>query len=541
MNHRRIANILLTVGLAVCLLQVWLPAFYLTGDGPCHVANAKIMGDICSNNATAFYDHYYTLAYRPCPNWISHIWLAAVMLFSNGAIAEKILLTCYILLFAGGFYLLLKRINNSNTYWPLVVFALVFHFPLVMGFYDFSLGVAFFLFMTLSWLSWLEKRKVKYILAFFLFTLLSFFSHPIAYLFGSVTCFLLTLSWVLSAKPAPVGRSLLSNCLVLFLCLAPCALFSVKFMNTEGGAGSFHFQAEGGRFLALLTGKFLLTHTERELIFAAITGMVIIGLIVLTLAARRRVSGLLKYDGFLAAFIVVLLVYLFFPGALFGGTFFNIRVALFVCILACCCIAYIPPFASCVVTVAAICLYVCSISFAIVRLPFVLASGRATEELLSIGKYIKPRSVLLPLFCRRDGVDEHGDHFSDQADIFAHTAQYLSAYKPLIVLDNYEAHTNYFPLLWKPSVDPYTYLSTNEGIEGLPPCADIGAYYRSSGVSVDYVVVWCFDPLFLQNDRFRQFYAQVQAGYHKIYTSPGGRAILFEKNNSYSGTPSGKM
>ncbi len=38
--------LLLIVGLALCMLQLWLPAYYLTGDGPCHVYNAQVVHDI---------------------------------------------------------------------------------------------------------------------------------------------------------------------------------------------------------------------------------------------------------------------------------------------------------------------------------------------------------------------------------------------------------------------------------------------------------------------------------------------------------------
>src|SRR5205807_2373569 len=115
------AKVLLFAGLVICLIQVWLPGYYITGDGPSHIYNAQILHDIWLNRNRTFYEQFYSLSYQLNPNWLSHILLAAMMFVVNGVIAEKLLVTVYVLLFISGFHRLLKRLSNNNTFLPLLL------------------------------------------------------------------------------------------------------------------------------------------------------------------------------------------------------------------------------------------------------------------------------------------------------------------------------------------------------------------------------------------------------------------------------------
>ena len=166
MNSQKTLNALLLTGFILCLLQIWLPAFYLTGDGPSHVYNAQILHDLWCNKNTAFYAHYYQLVYQPNPNWLSTIVLALLMFVVNGIVAEKIYLTLYVLLYTRGFYLLLKKISGSNSYWPLVIFLFVFTHVLAKGFYNFSFSIAFYFWVVWSWIRFLDRRNIGNALLF---------------------------------------------------------------------------------------------------------------------------------------------------------------------------------------------------------------------------------------------------------------------------------------------------------------------------------------------------------------------------------------
>jgi hypothetical protein len=148
-------------GFIFCLLQVWLPGYFLTGDGPCHVYNAHMLHQFWINRDISFYDHYFIISHRLNPNWFTHVALALLLYVTKGAIAEKLLVTFYLILFLSGFYRLLKRINITGLPWLLVIFIFVFQRALAMGFYNFSISIALCFWLIEIWLSYLDQAKIK--------------------------------------------------------------------------------------------------------------------------------------------------------------------------------------------------------------------------------------------------------------------------------------------------------------------------------------------------------------------------------------------
>ena len=197
-------------GFILCLLQIWLPTYYLSGDGPSHLYNANILHDFWVGKNVDFYSRFYELNQEPNPNWISHIVLAMLMFLFKGVVAEKVLLSGYVLLFLSGGYVLFKRLSNNSHYWPLIIFLFVFNRFLVAGFYNFVISIAFFFWFLEVWLSVLEERKKGRIMLFFLLTLLTFFSHPLAFVFACFTCFALIISYTL-ADQTKIAREKLKS------------------------------------------------------------------------------------------------------------------------------------------------------------------------------------------------------------------------------------------------------------------------------------------------------------------------------------------
>jgi hypothetical protein len=151
------------------------------------------------------------------------------------------------------------------------------------------------------------------------------------------------------------------------------------------------------------------------------------------------------------------------------------------------------------------------------------------KDYLSAANYIKPYSVILPLDFFPCGKDAHGNVIADRNWLFSHASQYMGTEKPLIILDNYEANTGYFPLVWKEEVNPYHHLCTNGSIESQPPYATIGDYKNKTGVSIDYILMWCYDSSALKDADFRKLYAEINGEYHLVYTSQTGHIVLYGK------------
>ncbi len=209
------------------------------------------------------------------------------------------------------------------------------------------------------------------------------------------------------------------------------------------------------------------------------------------------------------------------------------RVQLFVLLLIIGCIAYIVPLGK-FRNAAGLVLFGCFLILSIIRINVQLKASAGVADYVSAAKYIKSNSVILPLDFSPQGKDEQGRVIADRNFLFSHASHYLGTEKPLIILDNYEANMGYFPIRWKDETNPYYHLSTGngerEGIEGCPPSADIEKYRQTSGVTIDYVLTWCYDSSFMDNGQYRSLHDQIRNGYHIVYRSPSGRTSLFEKN-----------
>jgi hypothetical protein len=523
----KIGGILCFAGLLLCLLQIWLPGYYVTGDGPCHLYNAQVLHDYWCNKNTAFYSQYYQVIYRADPNWLTTVALALLLFVVKGAIAEKILLSLYVMLYIGGVGLLLKKLSNGSIYWLLAVFIFVFPHTLAKGFYNFTFSIAFYGWVVLYWLRFLEKRNIANGLLFFLFTTLLFFTHLLAFSTAAMTCALLVVTYGL-ALPERASGFILKNLLRLTAFFTPYVIFAARFTEKEGGMQlslKHHFY----RLIELVQLKYFVNVTGREDVFALAAGITLVLLFGISLLSFRK-AVINKYDGLLASLVLVLFAYLFFPEDFLGRLILiTMRAQLLVALLMVCVIAYRLP-AGMVKTAGAFVLFTCFLGMNVAQTACRLKASAATADYNSAKSLIKPYSVVLPLDFSPNGMDEHKQMIADRNYLFSHAAQYMGTEKPLVFIDNYEANMGYFPVNWLEKANPYFHLSKHEGIEGQPPYADIAEYKQTSGVTIDYVLMWCYDPAFLTNEHFAKLYAEIMAGYHQVYSSPTGRTILLEKN-----------
>lgn len=86
------------------------------------------------------------------------------------------------------------------------------------------------------------------------------------------------------------------------------------------------------------------------------------------------------------------------------------------------------------------------------------------KQAKSIGQEIPEEAVVMPL------IYSHQGNYSQQAGIFLHTLPLVSESRKIVYLDNYAAHTSYFPIQWKEGKDPYLLLG--EEWEAQPPKPD---------------------------------------------------------------------
>lgn len=525
-REQKAGYLLLFTGIVLCMVQLGLPTWYLTGDGPCHVANAQVLHDMWQNKHTAFYSGFYTLNKQLNPNWITHLLLALLLNVTDGFTAEKILQSSIIVSFVGAFYLLLRRLNSHAALWPLVIFIFAFQNAFSKGFYNFSLSLSFFCIVVYSWLLYLEKRSLRQLALVVALLLLTWFTHPVAFVFSVFTCGFLAISYRL-ARAIDNNIALAKVMGGLLLGTIPVLLLFLKFSDREGGLASIHLVYNWARWWHFARMAYLFNFAENEKIVLGIAGWALIILFCAALWLRTiQRNGINKYDGLIAAVVAGLLFFFCFPDWMLGGGLFSMRAALLTYVLICCCCAYMPLPRQVQNTAGAL-LFVSYVALFAIRLPVMEESTKELADHLQISEMIKPNSVVLPLNLAPAGKGSNGKTIVYDNNIFCHAAQYLSAGKPVIVLDNYEAHTGYFPLKWKDESDPYIHLGN---IEAVPPTANIREYETRAGIKVDYVALYNNDTSFVQDAGFAGLMLYLSEQYHMIYSSATGQTILYQRN-----------
>lgn len=529
-TSERTLRLLVFVGVFLCLLQIWLPTYFVSGDGPCHIANARVIHDLWNGEATGFYKKFYYFNLHPHPNWLSHLLLASLLYIVNGLVAEKLLVTGYVLLMVTGLYKLLRQFGGSLSYWPVVLFLFVFHNLVAQGFYNFSYSIAFYCLMVYSWLRYLDERKPGRLAGFFVLLLLTYFSHPVAFVFGGVTCGALALTHSLASKDGAGGKLLLRILLALGVCNIPFLLLFAKFADRQSGNARPHLHFAPERLTELLSFGYLVNYDSKEVFCAVMAGVVFCATFVFSIMNRIKMGkGVQQYDGLLLTLLFGLSLFLVLPNNMLGGGALTARLGLFSLLLMAFCVAYIPMKAR-IINLAALLVFSYSAILSVVRLGINLNGSALIEDHQTVAKYIKPNSVVLPLHFATYGKDNKGGKITDLNNVFAHEGQYLGMKGQVIVLDNYEANTWYFPLRWTDETNPYFHLNRNKGIEGVPPDAAINEYYKNRGVAIDYILLLCFDSVMNRQPEVRALTSEINAGYHVVFTSPEKQAVLLQRN-----------
>jgi hypothetical protein len=110
---------------------------------------------------------------------------------------------------------------------------------------------------------------------------------------------------------------------------------------------------------------------------------------------------------------------------------------------------------------------------------------------------------------------------------FVHAVGYVAGHRPIVDLGLYEAAEDYFPLRFRPAIDPYRHLSVGPlGMEEIPPRVDIAGYERQGG-RVDYVLLWQ-PPVEPRRDGAEEVYRQL-ATFERVYVSRRGNAELWRR------------
>jgi len=527
--------------LVLHLLPIWLMPFFPTQDGPVHVHTASVLRYYFDPDFSVFQE-YYALRRSFDPNWIGQLLMGSLMYFFSPLVAEKLLLSLYVITLPLSIYYVLLAINKHSIFLALLAFPFIYNYSLHMGFYNFCLSLSLFFFLLGYWLRHYNALNTAKILILSLLTLVLYFSHLVSLAAAGITLASLVLWGALvhgthttgsfSRKTETVWTDSRQGFLALVIVFLPAGVLLAEYVFRNWGGTSVlpSIQEIISRFINLGGGSELVSYSYREVWPAVALHLIIFGLSFYILFRRFKERRIQFGDGFLIAAVIFLSLYLFLPSGMLGGTILQPRLALYIFLLL---ILWLGTET-----------YSPRLRWGVQAATVVIAVGLLSlntakywqlqpyfAEYASVKDKVEPNRVLLPLNFSPWGqlTDEY--KLSTRVQPFLHAQGYVTAMANLVDLDNYQAATNYFLIKWA--------MPGNErNVTDEEGHIDFGLYEKRSGKAIDYVLLAGMREDHRTKESVKALFEQLADRYELIHvSSPTGFAQLYRRSDFRHSSP----
>jgi len=477
--------------LIACAAPIWCLSQIPTQDGPAHLYNAYLLSGWWKTSFPVDRT-YFAFNPAPVPNWFSTVILAIFMQVFSPRIAEKILLTSYVILLPVAFRYASRSFDYLSRYTYFLSFALVWNHLFQMGFFNFCLSLVWYLFFIGYWARKRNSLGTWQIANLFLLSVLLYFSNGLSYYLAAATVGLLSIGVLLSG-PRSIPRDVWWKAVVkpqLGLALAlPLSILYFAMHGKNYAALPSHMTLGAVAWSVSRVSILVSSYNAIDLKLSALFGMVLLVAGVIACYSRRgQYPKLLFSDVLLIGAGGQFILYVVAPRAAVGGGLINYRVLLFALSTLALWIA-IQPYSG--VTTAFISAGATIIGLALVArsLDRNLWLSAVLDEYRAAATHIEEHKSLLPLdFEERSGYGNTRDP-GLRYDPLRHAGDLLATERYLADLDDYEANSRNFPIVYREDLDPMRVIE-REGPSARPPLADIAQYQRMTGRTVDYVLLW---------------------------------------------------
>jgi hypothetical protein len=482
----------------VYLVPIWAVEYLPTTDGPAHTYNAWIVREHGNAAENPLLGRYLEVDARPLPNWLGHAAMAGLMTAVPPRIAEKILVSGYVLLFLIGVRFLLASVAPSRVWLAFLAFPLVYNQLFQMGLYNFCLGLALLLFAIGIWWRGREAPDARRVMGMHALLLLIWFSHLVAHALALIA---LGALWLLTRRRHPLHLAV----------LVPQVALPIWFLASLQGEVTWipwGMSTLGGYLLQM--GSVFSLH--QGLRIGMVLGLAFLVLLALTLRGRLG-AGRMSWreeDAFLLLSVFCVVLFFLAPDRGLGGSLLKQRLALIPPLL------LLPWLAPDLApgwgrrSRAAVLggLVVLSLAHAAFLLQWYRSADRDMRQLVAGTADIAPRTRVLPLLFERDT--------ASWAGVLGHSFSYAAVDKELLDWSNYEAASGYFPVRFRSDVRrPDAWM-----IEARPGDLDPGAWRDE----IDYVYCWKMRPGSGIARRIEEHYALVAVrGPARLYARKGWR------------------
>ncbi len=389
------------------LIPLWSVSYFPTQDGPVHHENAVILSEY-TNPEAGILREYYVINKQDLSNWLIQLLLSALTIISPLLVAEKILISGYIILFPVSVRYCLKAANPDSAYFSFFAFPFIYNYTLHMGFYGFC------------------------------------YSLVMVYTAIGILIILFYLYDLKSNKKNNLKIRLKNQLLTLFLTALPTLILMFAFLSRQG-LGIKYSSTFTDRLIQLGGLTSLYSYIRTELWFAGIIVLILFFLSVSLLFNKFRNKQNDPYDMLLFVLAIYLGIYFLAPDEIANGTIINARLMLYCYFIVILWLGtqILTKTVKHMIIFASIC-----ISMFISGLNFTTYAeiNSKIKEFVAPSELIRANSVLLPLSFYETKPSSPQSLPAYRVNPFMHLSSLIAANKRIVGLGNYQAWKGYFPI-----------------------------------------------------------------------------------------------
>lgn len=469
------------------LVPVWAVDYLPTVDGPCHTYNSWVIRQHGNTAEFPLFGEQYVLDWRPLPNWLSHAVLALLMLVFDPRIAEKILVSGYVVLLPVAARYAAGSVDPERKWLGSLAFPLLYNQLFQLGFYNFSYSLALWLFAIGYWWRRRANPNLGFAVRINLLLLVCWFCHIVSL---ALALFAIGILWLAALWRL---RAQWKRHLLHIPILAPQLILPLWFLSAQQGTATPATVGTGALTKLLAGFETVSFFGAQQLWIAHALAAAFLLFLVLTLAGRvRRDDGRLRVDvreedGFLLLGLLLVIVFYASPQGMSGGWLLKERLALYPWLAL---LPWLAPRLPDRPSVRAAAIGALSV-LAVWSAGFVLHQYRALQP--AIRAYLRPAELIAPDSEVLPLLFNEGPY-----GLFPHLLGYAAIEKGLVPWNNYEAGTQLFPTRFRRRPRSFWRIMTG------PETIDV----RSPALKarIDYVYTWGLDPGSLQAERLGQHY-----------------------------------
>ena len=482
-------------GLAVLLnlLPLMTTQFFGSLDGPAHLYNAKVIGDLWFEEHNTLHE-VFAINSSPVPNWLGHFLLVLFTRVLPDFMAEKALLVFCLVALCYSFRGIVLKQQPEASGFSYFIFPFTYSMFFCFGFYNFMIAVAIAFKSFSIWINFIHhKFKLRDYIFLFLLLLSCYFSHVFVFmlLIACVICYttLYQLQAIIQNPTIKKGFiKLYLKQLIIFLSIGAIPIiFCLDFLlhRDEGSERQYASMHELKNWLsefAPLSGFLHQDEMPYHYIFALCLLLLLLfggfsHLKHILRSSKIKQNLILKIshpsNTWLLVSMVLLLMYFYYPNIEGGAGFVSLRV-LFLSLLFFTIWVLLLKANKWLLLIIIPTLFFCRYQTALLHVKVLNQVGEVASDFYKLGKHIKPHSVVLTIDVKTNWM-------------YGHFTNYIGLKNPVVLLDNYECESNYFPVQWNVNELPNYTFGEIEASELL--CLKWKSDIAHKARTIDYVLV----------------------------------------------------